>query len=941
MQHKKPDRERKDTVRGTGGRPADAVAAYQKNALGSAATVATKIAVAYLVLGTGYILISDWAVESGFDEIWTPGLQSFKGTGFVLVSAIFIWLITRSLVRHRLQTQEALHDRERTSRDAQLVADDRLRVIAEHARDMFWLADAGMTRALYVSTNSSRFWGYSAEELVESPEIFFSESIAPDYRDEVAKAYKRAAEEPLTIEYEGVRSDGQRFRVQDRTVPGKDETGRTLYVVGISEDVTAERAAQDEIEAGEARLLRRIASQQVVLEIGRFALEPIPQKEFLQQSCEAIAAHLDAPRSSVVLANPDLQAFRVVGGTGWRTGSEIDTEFRLHENTLLDATLKAGKPILIKDWRTSGLVFSHPELTREFDVKAVATTPLQGTRRKLGAIKLYWDSHRDLEEDVEYFLSAVSQIVSSRFETETHQRLVEGLMNALDAEICLIDRKGQITLVNGAWRKAAEVAGVDPDRVGVGVNYIDVCGSAMDRGCEEGAAMVSGLRSVLDGTTPSYAIEYPCPVPGSEDRTLRVTVTSMTVEGYPGAAIMHTDITEIKRTEKQLQQSQKLEAIGRLTGGVAHDFNNLLTVISGNLQLLERRLGESVDPKVARWIEISLHAVTGGSDLTQRLLAFSRRQVLEPSVLSIGDQIPETIPLLERTLGEDVEIVLHAEDDLPNIRADRSQLESALLNLAVNARDAMPEGGRLTIETYRKKLTEKDVAARADAEPGDYVVISVTDTGSGMSEETLAHVFEPFFTTKAEGRGTGLGLSMVFGFLKQSDGHATIYSEPGMGTCVRLYFPVWHGDDVQETAAPTTATRATDQQDVAVLLVEDNENVRETAVSMLDELGFRVVEAANGVEALERLRETADIGLVLTDVVMPGGMSGFDVAAETRRLRPEVRVVCASGFSEEALKNDRDVQWRGDAWLAKPYSIDDLARKIQEAMTAERMETNE
>jgi PAS domain S-box-containing protein len=385
------------------------------------------------------------------------------------------------------------------------------------------------------------------------------------------------------------------------------------------------------------------------------------------------------------------------------------------------------------------------------------------------------------------------------------------------------------------------------------------------------------------------------------------------------------DVTYRREIEEQLRRSQRLESIGQLTGGLAHDFNNLLTVVIGNLDLLGEE--QELQPKSRELVEQALNASLRGAELTRQLLAFARRQSLATQAFDLNALVGSTIALLRRTLGEQIEIRLDLAPDLWPALADAAQVESALTNLALNARDAMPGGGRLTIETGNAHLDAQYAAENIDATPGDFVMLGIADTGTGIPAELIDRVVEPFFTTKPQGKGTGLGLSMVYGFAKQSGGHLRIASEMGRGTSIRLYLPRARPD----AAAPRSSRTATQDavaQDATILVIEDNPDVRLTVVRQLVELGYRTIEAADGAAAWEVLRGNAQIDLLFTDLVMPAGVTGHDVAREALRLRPGLRVLFTSGFPDAAV--DRDVQRH--SILIKPYRKQDLAQSIRNAL---------
>jgi PAS domain S-box-containing protein len=380
------------------------------------------------------------------------------------------------------------------------------------------------------------------------------------------------------------------------------------------------------------------------------------------------------------------------------------------------------------------------------------------------------------------------------------------------------------------------------------------------------------------------------------------------------------------QAEAQLRAAQRMEAIGQLTGGVAHDFNNLLTVILGNAEMLVESLSD--DAQLRLLAEMTQTAAQRGAELTQRLLAFARRQPLDPAAVDVNGLLGSMDALLRRTLGDEVEVELVRGGGLWRALVDAPQLENALLNLCLNARDAMPDGGRLTIETANAALDDAYAREAEEVEPGQYVMIAVSDTGVGMTEEVRARAFDPFFTTKAVGRGSGLGLSMVFGFVKQSRGHVRLYSEPGQGTTVRLYLPRAAAEPpAVASAVPEGLPRGAE----AVLLVEDDTQVREHAARLLESLGYRVLAAPDGPSALALLREGKAVDLLFTDVVMPGGMNGRELADAARALRPGLPVLFTSGYTENAIVHHGRLD-RGVLLLAKPYRRGELAAKLRQAL---------
>ncbi len=389
------------------------------------------------------------------------------------------------------------------------------------------------------------------------------------------------------------------------------------------------------------------------------------------------------------------------------------------------------------------------------------------------------------------------------------------------------------------------------------------------------------------------------------------------------------DISERKEMEAHLQQSRKLESLGQLTGGVAHDFNNLLTVMMGNTEILLDRIPPGgLEHRLLKMIG---QATERGADLTRRLLAFARRQPLQPRTVDVQELVHGMRDLLVRTLGASIDVRILCEPSTGQAKIDPGQLENAVLNLAINARDAMPDGGALIIETRNIELDASYVARYVDLQPGRYVCIAVSDTGVGIDPQVLERVFEPFFTTKDKSKGTGLGLAMVYGFVKQSHGHAEIYSEVGLGTTVKLYLPRQSqaADALPVESAPSSVLRGTGQ---TVLVVEDNELVLEFAVAQLESLGYRVVQAHDGQIALDILTSNVPLDLMFTDVVMPGGLSGFELGQRAAELRPGLPVLYTSGYPEGAISAHSAVP-PGVRLLTKPYRLEQLAEQVTAALS--------
>jgi PAS domain S-box-containing protein len=399
-----------------------------------------------------------------------------------------------------------------------------------------------------------------------------------------------------------------------------------------------------------------------------------------------------------------------------------------------------------------------------------------------------------------------------------------------------------------------------------------------------------------------------------------------------GASKVARDITAQRRMERQIQQGQKMEAIGQLTGGIAHDFNNLLGVVMGNLDLMEPLVEDR--PTVLKRLKTAQKAAVRGADLTRRLLAFSCREDLNPTLTALGHSIRNTLELAQRGLGPEIRIVVELDPAMPDVMVDRAGLESVVLNLVINARDAMPEGGVLTVTTHLTRIDEDYPPVQAgELKAARYAYVTVSDTGHGMPRETLERAFEPFFTTKPRGRGTGLGLAMVYGFVKQSGGTARIYSEVGYGTTVSFYLPVpeTYSEPVlaHDGVVPTTNLAG-----CTVLIVDDEEDLLEIAAAYVEEIGCTALQATDGASALEMLAEAGPIDVMLTDIIMPGGISGAALAQRARSLRPEMKIIYSSGFPADALA-ERPFLLADGPLLRKPYHRAEVHALVRRAL-AER-----
>jgi len=496
--------------------------------------------------------------------------------------------------------------------------------------------------------------------------------------------------------------------------------------------------------------------------------------------------------------------------------------------------------------------------------------------------------------------------------------------------MAVVSPEGNIETVNGAFLRLLEVPPAQTLKGSFDALLHD----------KERASFHGSMRRLLEGEVNQLTGNLNFVTPRGRNFSAQCRLLLVRNQAnWPKYLIVEVMETREKRdTESRLQRAQKMEAIGQLTGGLAHDFNNLLTIIMGNMQLIESKGG--LDEISARRLHEALEAARRGSDLNRQLLAVARKQELAPKDVQVNELVKGMAPLLARSLGEEITLKVETMQGEPVSVIDASLLENAILNLAINARDAMPRGGQITLETVAVELDHYYASRHPDVTPGSYVMVAVSDNGAGMSHDVLEKVFQPFFTTKPEGQGTGLGLSMVYGFIKQSGGHINIYSEEGHGTSVKMYLPRKLVQAAAELKpAPTQNVVAMDggplpaaARKPKILVVEDQEAVRAVAMSFLEDFGYDIVEAGDGLQALSKLQEDPEIDLMFTDVVMPGGLNGFDLAQAARTLRSDLKIVHTTGYPKGAVVHQDEPRLKNGFIIMKPYRRDDLKAMIARAL---------
>jgi len=795
------------------------------------------------------------------------------------------------------------------SEEALYKAEEKFRRLFEHAIEgIFQTTPDG--RYISVNPAEARMCGFSSPaEMIESVRDIGQEMYAdPQSREE----FKRLIEQHGTVEdfeYQLKRRDGTTIWVSENARAVRDKNGKIVSYEGTIEDISDRKRAELE--------------RQVTFEIIHAVNLTDNLDDLLRLVHLTLNKVLYAQNCFVALYEPSTGMFHF--------------PFFVDQFDKAPPPQKVGRSCTAYVYRTGQAMLipqkEFDRLAEKGEVELVGTpspawlgVPLRTPGATIGVLVVqhYEDENAYTERDLEV-LSSVGGQIALAIERKRAEEKVRGsearlrvLVEQLPAVLWTVDKELRFTSALGAGLTRL---GLKPNQI-VGMPLLEYFETP-----DQTFLPIAAHRRAVAGEPMTFHVEwkggsYACHVEPLRD-----------AEGHAqGAICMALDITDRKQLEEQLRQAQKMEAVGRLAGGIAHDFNNLLMVIQGYADLLADRLPTG-DPlhRNAEQIQMASQRATS---LTRQLLAFSRKQMLAPKVLNIQTVVADMEKILRRLIGEDIQLETSSAADLGLVKADRSQIEQVIMNLAVNARDAMPQGGRLTIETGNVELDSTFTHPPAVLAPGQYVMLAVTDNGCGMDAETQAHIFEPFFTTKEKGKGTGLGLATVYGIVKQSGGYVWVYSEPARGTSFKIYLP-----RIEEPQPGATRDRQMDRGSLqrgseTILLVEDEKGVRELAREYLHMTGYTVIEAENGHTALElAAMHSGPIHLLMTDVVMPG-ISGRELAERVSHIRPGIKVLYMSGYTDQSVVHHGIIE--DDAvLLQKPFTVTTLASKLRELLAVE------
>jgi PAS domain S-box-containing protein len=764
--------------------------------------------------------------------------------------------------------------------EALLESEERYRQIAENIREVFWIADVDLTRVIYVSPAYEKIWGRTCKSLYAEPGSW-AESIHPDDRQRVSEAIQPRTPQGHTVEYRVIHSDGSIRWVLDRGFPVRNATGEIYRVAGISEDITERKRAEEKLRDSEARLALAVKAT----EVGMFDWNVVTgESEWTEQYCS------------------------IMGYPPTEMRCYQDWADRVHPDDFSMVEERVRRAMAEKTPYGAQYRISLPDGTLRFvEAKGLFTYDAVGNVSKmLGTVR-----------DITQGKQAEQEL------RESEERYRNLIMHSPDA--IFVNYQDRVILVNNACQR---LFGARSAQELIGKSPYELFHQAFHRQLRE---RIHCLRNLSE---PVSLVEEQIVRLDGEIVDVEVLTAPFPLYDTNAIHVILRDITERKRTEDeqeklqaQLNQAQKMESVGRLAGGVAHDFNNMLGVILGHSEMAMNEV-DSSQPLYADLQEIQ-KAANRSADLTRQLLAFARKQTASPKVLNLNETVESMLKMLKRLIGENIELAWLPDENLWPVKIDPSQIDQILANLSVNACDAIDGVGKLTIRTENAIFDETCRQTDTWFVPGEYVVLTLSDDGIGMDEETRNRIFEPFFTTKEVGKGTGLGLATVYGIVKQNNGFIGVHSESGQGTTFKIYLPR-HAGQTGEELMPN-ALKIPKGGGETVLLVEDEPTILNMTAKMLQRMGYNVLTASTPGEAM-RLAEAhpGEIHLLMTDVVMPE-MNGRDLAKNLLSIFSNIKRLFMSGYTADIIAH-HGVLDPGVNFIQKPFSMQNLAAKLREAL---------
>ncbi len=827
---------------------------------------------------------------------WSPVNSPVLGDDGAVVFVIHRVEDITEIMRHRgdavaqdqlARDQKAIIDRERASAAALRESEERNRRLVEGVKDHSVFVTSLDNTITDWTPGAEAIFGWPAAEIIgQSADLLFTpEDRAagiPDTQLRTAREQGCASDERWHL-----RRDGSQFFANGSVRPLHDAAGAVKGFIKIARDETERRAVEGQLRASEEFTRRILASSADCIKV----LDLDARLEFMTEGGMCVM---------------EIDDFGAVEGLCWPEFWKGEAQALARE--AVDEAKRGGTG------RFQGFATTFKGTPRWWDVIVTAIAGPDGSPEKLLSISRDVTANRD----VELRLRELNETLEEQVVERTAER--NRMWDTSPYLMLVLDFTGVFRRVNPAW---TTLLGYSPDElIGHHVNEFVID--------EDHDTTVEAYVVAVEGGTPRIENRY-----RHKDGSIRmiswVAAPAKDLVYATGRDVTAENVAreELEQAQGALRQAQKMEAVGQLTGGLAHDFNNMLTGIMGNLELLQLKVARGKFDDVDRYVLAAQSAGRRAAALTQRLLAFSRRQTLDPKPTDVNRLVSGMEDLLRRTVGPTTDVQVVGAAGLWTAMIDPAQLENALLNLCINARDAMPDGGTITVETANKWLDERTARLR-DLAPGQYLSISVTDTGTGMTPEVIEHAFEPFFTTKPLGHGTGLGLSMIYGFAQQSGGQVRIYSELGQGTTVSVYLPRFIGDAPPDLAANVAAFDAGGRGET-VLVVDDEATIRHLIDEVLDDAGYTVIGVADGAAGLKVVQSGARIDLLITDVGLPNGMNGRQVADAARAIMPDLKVLFITGYAENAAVGNGHLE-PGMELLTKPFAMDDLTRKVSDML---------